>query len=405
MNVLFLSPGYPGEMPHFTRGLAAVGARVIGLGDQPARALPPMARRAVSAHVQVPNLLDEAAVVRQVSREARRLRIDRVECLWEPGMLLAARIREELGVPGLDVRHTIPFRDKERMKQVLDAAGIRTPRHASARTARDCVESAERIGFPLIVKPIAGGGSADTHRVDTMAELEAVLPRLRHVAEVSVEEFIDGDEFTYDTVCAGGEVLYENIAWYRPRPLDEKKHEWLSPQTICLRRLDAEELRGGREMGGTVLRAMGFESGFSHMEWFRKSDGEVVFGEIGARPPGARMVDIMNYASDADLFTGWAQAVCCGRLSRPIPRRFNAAMVSKRAKGRGRIRRIEGLKKLCDEMGPFLVSVELLPVGSRRRNWKMTSIGDGYLIVRHPELQTTLRMADRIGRELRLIAG
>ena len=28
MNVVMLSPGFPAEMVHFTRGLAAVGARV-----------------------------------------------------------------------------------------------------------------------------------------------------------------------------------------------------------------------------------------------------------------------------------------------------------------------------------------------------------------------------------------
>ena len=42
---------------------------------------------------------------------------------------------------------------------------------------------------------------------------------MRHVPEVSVEEFIDGEEFTFDTICAGGEILFENVMWYRPRPL------------------------------------------------------------------------------------------------------------------------------------------------------------------------------------------
>ena len=39
MNVLMISPGFPAEMPLFTAGLAAVGARVIGLGEQPEQAL------------------------------------------------------------------------------------------------------------------------------------------------------------------------------------------------------------------------------------------------------------------------------------------------------------------------------------------------------------------------------
>ena len=93
-------------------------------------------------------------------------------------------------------------------------------------------------GYPLIVKPIAGAGSADTYRVDSAQELADVLPLLRHVPEVSVEEFIDGEEFTYDTVCAGGSILFENIMWYRPRPLQMTMHEWISPVSIVLRDLD-----------------------------------------------------------------------------------------------------------------------------------------------------------------------
>ena len=130
----------------------------------------------------------------------------------------------------------MPFRDKELMKQLLDAAGLRTPRHAEPRRRSPGVwAAAERIGFPLIVKPIAGAGSADTYRVDSAAELDAILPMLRHVPQVSVEEFVDGEEFTYDTICAGGQVLFENICWYRPRPLLTKQHEWISPVTIALR--------------------------------------------------------------------------------------------------------------------------------------------------------------------------
>ena len=40
MNVIMISPGFPAEMTFFTRGLARVGARVIGLGDQPLETLP-----------------------------------------------------------------------------------------------------------------------------------------------------------------------------------------------------------------------------------------------------------------------------------------------------------------------------------------------------------------------------
>src|SRR3954469_25694086 len=191
MNVVMLSPGYPAEMAYFTRALAEVGARVIGVGDQPPHALPEAAASSLAHYEQV-NLADESAVLDALRGLSRHASIDQVECLWEPYMLLAARIRETFGLPGLTVEQTLPFRDKETMKRVLDAAGIRTPWHVSARTVAEVWAAAEKVGYPLIVKPIAGAGSADTYRVNSPQELTDVLPMLRHVPEVSVEEFVDG---------------------------------------------------------------------------------------------------------------------------------------------------------------------------------------------------------------------
>ena len=404
MNVLMISPGYPAEMAFFTRGLAAAGASVIGVGDQPADGLPAIARDALAHYVGVGSLAATGAVAATVRELAGQVRIDRVECLWEPYMILAARLREDLGLPGLTVAQTVPFRDKERMKQLLDAAGLRTPRHDATGTVAGVWAAAERIGFPVIVKPVDGAGSADTYRADSVAELDAILPMLRHVPQVSVEEFIDGEEFTYDTICAEGRVLLENVCWYRPRPLITKMHEWVSPTTIALRDLDAPDLQAGRVLGGAVLEVLGFRDGFTHMEWYRKADGEVVFGEIGARPPGARTVDVMNYATDADLFAAWAQAVTSGRIAGPIERRYNAASIFKRARGTGRITRYQGLDRLLADYGEHVAAVDLLPVGAPRRDWRATTISDGLVIVRHRELSKTLEMAERFAAELHLYA-
>jgi formate-dependent phosphoribosylglycinamide formyltransferase (GAR transformylase) len=403
-TVLMVSPGYPAEMAFFTRGLAQAGATVIGLGDQDSGALPPIAKQALHQYVRVASLADEGAVAGIVREVARHARIDQVECLWEPYMVLAARLREQLGLPGLTVAQTVPFRDKERMKQLLDAAGLRTPRHRATETVAGVWAAAEQVGYPLIVKPVDGAGSADTYRADSAAELDAILPALRHVPRVSVEEFIDGEEFTYDTICAGGQVLVENICQYHPRPLQTKLHEWISPVTLALRDLEAPGLQGGRELGRAVLRALGFADGFTHMEWYRKADGEVVFGEIGARPPGARTVDVMNYATDADLFTAWAYAVTQGSIPFGVERRYNAASIFKRARGAGRITRYEGLDHLLAAYGEHVVAIDLLPVGAPRRDWRATLIGDGMVIVRHPDLAPALELAQRFAAELHLFA-
>ena len=172
MNVIFLSPAFPAEMPLFTRALAACGARVLGVGEGHVDAINRDTRDAMTSYLQVKSLWDEDAVCNEVERWLGGRSVDRVECLWEPGVVLAARLRERLGVRGMSVEHAAHFRDKELMKRKLDAAGIRTPRHFRCSDEASAREAAERLGYPLIVKPIAGAGSADTYRVDDRPGLD-----------------------------------------------------------------------------------------------------------------------------------------------------------------------------------------------------------------------------------------
>ena len=404
MNVIMLAPGYPGEMPYFCRGLSLNGARVYGVSDVPEKDLPALTRQHLSGYLRVASFTDEDAVVKQVVAGVGKHTIERVICMWEPGVVLAARIREALGIPGMGVEQANTFRNKDLMKQVILKAGIRTARHASATTTASVRDAAASIGFPVIVKPIAGAGSMDTIRAASMKELDAALARVTAYDEVNVEEFIEGDEYTYDTICIDGRIVYENVCYYRPNPLVARSTEWISPQTIALRDLTTPIVAKGVALGHQVLKAMNFQTGFTHMEWFYTSKGEPIFGEIAARPPGAHTVDLMNYVGDVDLFTGAAEAELKGTFSVSTERKYNVSNIFKRAEGQGRITRIEGLQHLLERYGEHVVHLDLLPVGAERRNWILTLVSDGYVTVRHPDQQATFDMSDAFGTELRLFA-
>lgn len=393
MKAVFLAPSYPPEMQQYTRGLAEVGVDVYGVGDAPASSLPASLKRHLHDYLHVPRILDEADVIERVTAWLRGREVDRVLANWEIMVLTAARLRERFGVPGMTVDTVQGFRDKQLMKERVAAAGLRVPRSLRVRTVAETRAAAEQIGFPLIVKPIAGAGSADTYRVDGAAALEAVLARMQHVVEASCEEFVDGDEYTFDTVCIGGVPAFANVAQYLPRPLDARSHEWISPVIITVRDLAQPRLAGGLALGRAVLGALAMGDGFTHMEWFRKPDGEVVFGEIGCRPGGAHLVDQMNYTCDIDLFREWARAVCWGRFEAPTARTYNAAIVFKRARGHGRITRIDGLDEFLRRHGEHVVEQRLLPVGSHRRDWKKTLVSDGYLLLRHPDWDRAHQLA------------
>ena len=404
MNVLFLAPSYPVEMQEYTRGLAQVGANVFGVGDSPLGSLPASLRGYLADYLQVPSILDEQDVERRVTAWLRGRSVDRVESQWEPLVLLAARLRDRWGIPGMSEETVLGFRDKQLMKERVAAAGLRVPHSAKCRTQAQVRAAVERIGFPLILKPIAGAGSADTWRVDGPSDLEAVLQATRHVPELSCEEFIDGEEFTFDTVCIEGRPVYANIAQYLPRPLVARQNEWIAPIICTVRDMWGPANRDGVELGLGVLKALGMGTGFTHMEWYRTASGEVVFGEIGCRPGGAHLVDQMNYTSDIDLFREWARAVCWHSFEADTTRLYNAAIIFKRAQGQGTIQRITGLGEWLAACEGWVCAETLLRPGQHRRNWKNTLVSDGFLIVRHPEWDEALRMAELAATGIGLFA-
>src|SRR6185436_4358403 len=161
MKAVFLAPSYPPEMQQYTRGLAEVGAEVYGVGDSPIDALPSGLKRYLHDYLQVPRLLDDNDVVERVTAWLRGREVDRVLANWEVLVETAARLRERFGLPGMSVDTVNGFRDKQLMKERVARANIRVPRAERVRTISDARAAANRIGYPLILKPIAGAGSAD----------------------------------------------------------------------------------------------------------------------------------------------------------------------------------------------------------------------------------------------------
>ena len=390
MRVVFLSPRYPPEMRQFARGLAEVGAQVLGVGDgTPDHEL----RRYLTDYLEVPSLFDEADTIHRVHAWLRGREVDRVLANWEPLVMTAAKLNERLGLPGMSVDSVRGFRDKQLMKERVAAAGLRVPKAQRVRSIEQVWPAIELTGYPAIIKPISGAGSADTYKVTSRADLERVLPLMRHVEEAIVEEFITGDEFTYDTVCVDGVPVYESVTQYLPNALEMRSQEWVSPIMLSVRDLTQPHVQAGLALGRDVLKALGMGDGMTHMEWFRTANGEVVFGEIACRPGGACVVDMMNYTGDIDLFVEWARVATQREFHASTARKYNVGIVFKRAQGQGRIHHIAGLTEFYNRYRPHIVEDTLLRPGTPRRDWKATLLSDGYLVVRHPEWETAREMA------------
>lgn len=365
MHVLFLAPETGPYNLRFVDALKRAGAKVTGLGHAAEPRLPADLRKRLDAYVPTKSLLDEADVVRLAREIAARSAVDRVETIDEPAIVPAARIREALGVPGLGVAQAILCRDKAAMKDAWRAAGIPCAASAAAASRDEALAFAEREGYPLVVKPVAGFGTRDTFRVDDAAALEKAVARLKPSAtnRVVLEEYIDGHEGFYDTITAGGKVVHSFIGHYHPGCLEALASRAIRPRIGCTNRVGVGSYSELHAAAARVIETLGLTDTATHMEWFFGHKG-LRISEIGARPAGERIWDMHAAGSEFDIYLSWAEAVLRSRASGTPTRRFATGSVQIRPDRDGVYAGHAGLDDVARLFGDAIFEFETPAPGS-----------------------------------------
>jgi biotin carboxylase len=336
------------------------------------------------AHWKVNDILD----ARQLLWAARGLRsvhgdIHRFFGAFEHLQVPLAEARAALGVEGMSVEVATNFRDKARMKSLLREAGLPCARHRLAATIEDAVAFAESSGFPIVVKPPSGAGALSTFRVDDVGQLRRALgaapPTAAH--PVLLEEFVQGEEHSFETMTVGGVHAWHSLTHYYPTPLTVLANPWIQWSLVLPREVDSPAYDDIRAAACRALDVLGMQAGITHMEWFRRADGTIAISEVAARPPGAQITQLMSYAHDFDVVGEWARVMVFGEFTTP-ERKYAAGAAFLRGQGEGRISAVHGADEVNAALGPLIVASKTPAVGAT----PSTSYeGDGWVIVRHPD--------------------
>ncbi|MEP6697111.1 MAG: hypothetical protein ABJA34_09560 [Pseudonocardiales bacterium] len=406
MNVVLVEPHFPRNQREFARGLAAAGATVIGIGEASADHLDDELRGWLDHYEQVGSVTDVEALTQAVRRLQGHVRVNRLEATIEAHTMAAAHAREACGIPGTSVRTAWLCRDKPSMKQALREAGVPTAASIAADTAGQVRDFAERVGYPLILKPRSGAGAADTMRVDTAADLDRALGVFRGqgVDSIAVEEFVEGHEGFYDTLSIDGRPALDFVCHYYPNVLEAMRARWISPQFVATNRVEtAPEYAELRNMGRRVNAALGIGTSATHMEWFFGPKG-LRFSEIGCRPPGVGAWDLYCAGNDLDLYREWAMAVVHGRVEATASRRFAAGMLALRPDSEGTISGYSGVDEMQQQYGEWVIDAHLPPVGTPTQPVEAGYMANAYVCMRHPDYDALLSMLDTVGRTLHVHA-
>lgn len=270
------------------------------------------------------------------------------------------------------------------MKDVLRRNGLPCARHHLARSGEEALAFAGEL-LPLVAKPPAGAGAVDTFRIDERSQLETWLRSAEPSADrpLLLEEFVQGEEFSFDSVSIGGEHLFHSISCYAPTPLQVMQTPWIQWTVLLPRSIDGPEFAAIHTEGPKALTALGMGTGMTHMEWFRRADGSVAISEVAARPPGAQITSLISYAHDSDFYQAWA-ALAAFETFEPPPRSFAAGAAYLRGQGTGTVVGIEGVDDIQRELGSLVVEAQLPRSGQAKSSGYE---GEGYVILRHPETE------------------
>jgi biotin carboxylase len=236
---------------------------------------------------------------------------------WDEARILqSAKVAAELGLPGGDPDMVLRCRDKHLTRKALDAGGVPQPRSVLVADVGQAAATADAMGYPVVLKPRAMGGSLGVVRADTPADLAArfefardttVPGSWRYDEGVLVEQYVPGPEISVDSAVHDGEVLPMFIARKQigyPPYFEETGHIVDAADPLLA---DA----GLTSVLVAAHKALGFTDGITHAEFKLTPDGPVVI-EVNARLGGDLIPYLGMRASGIDPGLA-AAAVACGQ--------------------------------------------------------------------------------------------
>src|SRR5450631_1720890 len=243
-------------------------------------------------HIEVPSFeYDE--VERRVLALDHRHPIDAVLCLIDIRLTEAARLAHRLGLPYLNPTSAALMRDKYEVRRRLTEAGLPQPEFELAASNAQLKQAVQRIGLPLLIKPVDGYGSQNIVVLRNaedlqpwISPLEGMLPSRADYGlgvmandRLLVERYMQGSVVGCDTLTVAGKHrligVHEKLM-FDPPPFAIRGSTFMphGPQFAALERYAC-----------AALDAVGFDWGATHMELMITSQGPRVI-EINPRLVG-----------------------------------------------------------------------------------------------------------------------
>lgn len=229
------------------------------------------------------NIVDEKACLAYAKEQS----IDGVlTAATDYGVLTAAYIAKEMGLPGLDYEAAKRIKNKYLIRKCLYENRVDDTEQAYlVDDITDVNALAGELSYPVMVKPCDGSGSRGANRVDSpegLAEACKIARDASITRRAEVETFIFGREYGAESLVANGEVHVLAIMqkWMTEPPYYAELGHAIPTD------LTPEVEARARDCVERAIKALGLNFGSVNMDMLITPEGKIYIIDIGARMGG-----------------------------------------------------------------------------------------------------------------------
>lgn len=310
-------------------------------------------------------------------------------------MPTVAAVCEELGLPGVSSQTALNATNKAEMRNCFKAYGAPIPEYYIVRSRDEFIDAAKNFTTTFMVKPADNSGNRGVKLIDAVSDEDTLVEafeyshRFTRDGRVLLEEYMDGDEFSVETISINGECHIIQITdkiTSGPPYFVELGHTQPSHYEDGSKALIIEATCAG-------VKALGIDNGPSHSEIKLTSNGPKIV-EIGARLGGGCITThLVPLSTGVDMVEACIH-IALGEMPDLEPKFSKGAAIRFLHPEPGILRAVHGVKQV--EAIPGIIEVGF-----------MKAIGDvvpvmrngldrvGYVIAQQPTREAAVELCER----------
>ena len=250
---------------------------------------------------------DMDLLLKGVSGLMKEHKIESIIALDDYDVEKAAFLRENLRIPGMGQTTGRYFRDKLAMRMKAKDAGIRVPAFSALFNNEEINAFADTVSPPWVLKPRS---EASAHGIIKVHDKDSLWQKIDELGDnriyYLVEQFKPGDVYHADGLQLDGKTLFLTVSKYLATPMEISQGGGIF-RSANVKYSSADD-KAIQKVNAQIMKAFGLKNGASHTEFIKgKEDGEIYFLETASRVGGAHLAEMVEAASDINLWAEWAK--------------------------------------------------------------------------------------------------